>query len=62
MQIEEYILPQEESAGRLAMRLDNSGIVDSFKVSDKYSIIEIRVPPRYFGIRLRKPILIIDIV
>lgn len=49
MQIEEYILPEEESAERLAMRLDNSGIVDSFKVSEKYSIIETKVPERYIG-------------
>ena len=52
MQIEEYILPEEESAERLAMRLDNSGIVDSFKISEKYSIIETRVPPRYIGMTL----------
>jgi trk system potassium uptake protein TrkA len=52
MQIEEYILPEEESAERLAMRLDNSGIVDSFKVSEKYSIIETRVPARYVGMTL----------
>lgn len=49
MAIEEYILPEEESAERLAMRLDNSGIVDSFKISDKYSIIETKVPERYIG-------------
>lgn len=49
MQIEEYILPEEESAERLAIRLDNLGIVDSFKVSEKYSIIEIKVPKRYYG-------------
>lgn len=52
MQIEEYILPEEESAERLAMRLDNSGIVDSFKISEKYSIIETRVPARYVGMSL----------
>ena len=52
MQIEEYILPEEESAERLAMRLDNSGIVDSFKISEKYSIIETRVPARYAGMSL----------
>jgi trk system potassium uptake protein TrkA len=52
MQIEEYILPEEESAERLAVRLDNSGIVDSFKVSERYSIIEIRVPARYVGMTL----------
>lgn len=52
MQIEEYILPEAESAERLAMRLDNSGIVDSFKVSEKYSIVETRVPARYVGMSL----------
>jgi trk system potassium uptake protein TrkA len=52
MDIEEYILPEEESAERLAMRLDNSGIVDSFKISEKYSIIETRVPDRYVGMTL----------
>lgn len=49
MQIEEYILPEEESAERLAMRLDNSGIVDSFKISEKYSIIETKVPARFIN-------------
>ncbi len=49
MQIEEYVLPEEESAERLAMRLDNSGIVDSFKISEKYSIIETKVPKKYIG-------------
>jgi trk system potassium uptake protein TrkA len=52
MQIEEYILPEADSAERLAMRLDNSGIVDSFKISEKYSIIETRVPARYVGMSL----------
>src|SRR5690606_16056141 len=40
MQIDEYIMPEEEAAERLAMRLDNIDIVDSFKVSERYSIIE----------------------
>jgi trk system potassium uptake protein TrkA len=52
MQIEDFIVPEEESAERLAMRLDNSGIVDSFKISEKYSIIETKVPPRYIGMTL----------
>ncbi|PWJ56692.1 trk system potassium uptake protein TrkA [Dyadobacter jejuensis] len=52
MQIEEYVLPEEESAERLAMRLDNSGIVDSFKISEKYSIIETKVPKKYIGMSL----------
>lgn len=53
MQIDEYIMPEEEAAERLAMRLDNVDIIDSFKVSDKYSIIETRVPPKYLGMTLK---------
>ncbi|WP_025761389.1 potassium channel family protein [Dyadobacter tibetensis] len=52
MQIDEYVLPEEESAERLAMRLDNSGIVDSFKISERYSIIETKVPKKYIGMSL----------
>lgn len=49
MKIEEFIMPEEESAERLAVRLVNLNIVDSFKVSEKYSIIEIKVPEPYIG-------------
>src|SRR5690606_397404 len=34
---------------RLAVRLLNLNVVDSFKVSDNYSIIETKVPERYVG-------------
>ncbi len=54
MQIEEHVMPEEEAAERLAMRLDNVDIVDSFKVSDRYSIIEARVPSKYLGQTLRE--------
>lgn len=54
MQIDEYIMPEEEAAERLAMRLDNIDIVDSFKVSDKYSIIETVVPNKYIGMTLKE--------
>lgn len=53
MNIDEYIMPEEESADRLAMRLDNIDIVDSFKISDRYSIIETKVPPKYVGLTLK---------
>lgn len=49
MQIDEYIMPEEEAAERLAMRLDNIDIVDSFKISERYSIVEIKVPAKYIG-------------
>ena len=54
MQIDEYIMPEEEAAERLAMRLDNIDIVDSFKVSDRYSIVETKVPNKYVGMTLRE--------
>ncbi|MDX3916112.1 MULTISPECIES: potassium channel family protein [Olivibacter] len=54
MQIDEYIRPETESAERLAVRLDNVDIVDSFKISEKYSIVEAVVPERYIGKTLRE--------
>ncbi|MFC3200172.1 potassium channel family protein [Parapedobacter deserti] len=54
MDIDEYITPEEESAARLAMRLDNIDIVDSFKISDRYSIIETKVPSKYVGMTLKQ--------
>ena len=49
MKIDEYILPEEESAERLAMRLDTVGVIDSYKISEKYSIVEALVPERFIG-------------
>ena len=54
MQIDDYIMPEEEAAERLAMRLDNVDIIDSFKISDSYSIVETRVPVKYIGMTLRE--------
>ena len=54
MQIDEYIMPEEEAAERLALRLDNIDIVDSFKISERYSIIETKVPSRYVGMTLEE--------
>ena len=49
MSIHEFVLPEEESAERLAMRLDLKEVVDSFKISEKYSIVEGLVPRKYVG-------------
>lgn len=49
MKIDEFIMPEEESAERLAVRLVNLNVVDSFKISDNYSIIEAKVPAKYVG-------------
>lgn len=49
MSINEFIMPEEESAERLAMRLDLKEVVDSFKISEKYSIVEGIVPKKFVG-------------
>lgn len=54
MNITEYIMPEEDAASRLALRLDNIDIVDSFKISEKYSIIETKVPAKYVGLSLQE--------
>lgn len=54
MLIEEYILPEEESAERLAMRLDTVGVIDSFKISERYSIVEAVVPKSFVGKTVRE--------
>ncbi|MEX2336610.1 MAG: TrkA family potassium uptake protein [Fulvivirga sp.] len=45
--VEEIIRPEEESADRLAKKLQLKGVVDSFELSEDYNIIEIEVPEKY---------------
>jgi len=54
MDIQEYIMPEEDAADRLALTLNHLGIVDSFKISEQYSIIETKVPKRYLGMTLKE--------
>lgn len=54
MEIDDYILPEEESAERLAVRLANSAIIDSFKVSERFSIIEVVAPTRFEGVTIEE--------
>ena len=54
MEIDDYILPEEESAERLAVRLANSAIIDSFKVSERFSIIEVVAPARFEGVTIEE--------
>ena len=54
MAIQEYILPEVESADRLAMRLDLDEVIDSFKITEKYSIVETLVPTRFIGKTVHK--------
>lgn len=47
MGVDEIIHPEEETAERWAKKLNLHGVVDSFELSGKFSIVEITVPRRY---------------
>lgn len=54
MDIKEFVYPEADSAERLAYRLDLKGVVDSFKITDRYQLIEVNVPERYIERRLNE--------
>lgn len=47
--VEVIIRPEEESASRLAKRLQLTGVIDSFEISKDYNIVEVQVPEKYVG-------------
>ncbi|HRD81281.1 MAG: TrkA family potassium uptake protein [Saprospiraceae bacterium] len=47
--VDEIVHPEEETAERWAKKLCLSNVVDSFELSDDYSIIEVSVPPVFIG-------------
>jgi trk system potassium uptake protein TrkA len=47
--IDEIVHPEEESAERWAKKLCLTSVVDSFELSDKFSIIEAKTPEEYIG-------------
>ena len=47
MNIKEFVYPEGDSAERMAYKLDLKGVTDSFKISDKYKLIEVELPKRY---------------
>ena len=47
--VDEIVHPEEETAERWAKKLCLSGVVDSFELSDDFSIVEINLPPEYIG-------------
>lgn len=52
--VDEIVHPEEETAERWAKKLCIKGVVDSFELSGKYSIVEIEVPKRYIGQTLQE--------
>jgi len=49
MGVEEITHPEEDSAERLALKLDMKGVVESFALSDQHSVVEVKCPERYEG-------------
>jgi trk system potassium uptake protein TrkA len=49
MEVTEIVRPEEETAERWAKRLTTSGIIDSFELTEKYSIVEVKVPKKLSG-------------
>ncbi len=52
--IDEIIHPEEETADRLAKRLQMKGVLDSLEISDEYNIVEVKVPKRYVAMTVAK--------
>lgn len=47
--VSEIVHPEEEGAERLAKKLSIKNVVDSFELSEEFSIIEAKVPEEYVG-------------
>lgn len=47
--VDEIVHPEEETAERWAKKLCLAGVVNSFELSDDYSIVEINLPAEYEG-------------
>lgn len=45
--VDEIVSPEQESAERLAKKISMTSVVDSFKLSDDYSIVEIKLPIKF---------------
>ncbi|HLT34583.1 MAG TPA: TrkA family potassium uptake protein [Aquaticitalea sp.] len=47
--VDEIVRPEQETAERWAKKLSLKGVVDSYELSDDYSIVEVKLPVRYEG-------------
>ncbi len=52
--VDEIVHPEEETAERWAKKLILNDVVDSYEVSDDFSIIEANVPKEYIGKTIRE--------
>ncbi|MCK7591860.1 TrkA family potassium uptake protein [Subsaxibacter sp. CAU 1640] len=51
--VDEIVHPEEETAERWAKKLCFKGVVDSFELSEDFSIVEVKLPPKYDGQSIR---------
>lgn len=54
MNITEFVYPEADSAERMAYKLDLKGVVESYKVGDRFQLLEVGVPQRYIGTRVNE--------
>ncbi|GAB3650119.1 TrkA family potassium uptake protein [Echinicola sediminis] len=47
--VDEIIHPEEETAERLAKKLEMKGVIDSYDLSDGYNIVEVTAPEEFVG-------------
>src|SRR5688572_10662212 len=47
--VDQIVRPEQESAERLAKKLELKGVIDSFDLSEDYNIVEAVAPARYVG-------------
>lgn len=52
--VTEIIHPEEDSAERMAKRLQMKNVLDSLDLSDDYNVIEVKTPERYVGMTLEE--------
>jgi len=52
--VDEIVHPEEETAERWAKKLCLNNVIDSFELSDDFSIIEINIPERHIGKTIRE--------
>ncbi len=52
--VDEIVHPEEETAERWAKKLCLNNVIDSFELSDDFSIIEINIPERHVGKTIRE--------
>jgi trk system potassium uptake protein TrkA len=52
MDIQEFVYPEADSAERLAYKLDLKEVTESYRINDKFQIVEVVVPDRYIDHRI----------